>query len=209
VTDELVEAHGKATKLANHLHLPVQSGSNTVLQRMLREYTVEHYLTLLAKMRKANPEIIITTDIIAGFPNETEEEHQATLDLLEKAQFDFIYGYTYSPRKGTKATRINDVLTDDIRLRRLKEIQDHQSKIQAALRSQMLGKTFLVLVEDKKISKGIMKWSGRTSCHRLVHFEGELPETDYQWHWVNVEITSVTALSAQGKFVSDLGKNPQ
>jgi tRNA-2-methylthio-N6-dimethylallyladenosine synthase len=209
VTDELVEAHGKASKLANHLHLPVQSGSNTVLQRMLREYTVEHYLTLLSKMRKANPEIIITTDIIAGFPNETEEEHQATLDLLEKAQFDFIYGYTYSPRKGTKATRINDVLTDDIRLRRLKEIQDHQSKIQTALRSQTLGKTFLVLVEDKKISKGVMKWSGRTSCHRLVHFEGELPETDYQWHWVNVEITSVTALSAQGKFVSDLGKNPQ
>lgn len=209
VTDELVEAHSKATKLANHLHLPVQSGSNTVLQRMLREYTVEHYLTLLSKMRKANPEIIITTDIIAGFPNETEEEHQATLDLLEKAQFDFIYGYTYSPRKGTKATRINDVLTDDIRLRRLKEIQEHQSKIQAALRSQMLGKTFLVLVEDKKVSKGIMKWSGRTSCHRLVHFEGDLPETDYQWHWVNVEITSVTALSAQGKFVADLGKNPQ
>ena len=139
VTDELVEAHRTAKKLANHLHLPVQSGSDTVLQRMLREYTIEHYLTLLAKMRKANPEIIITTDIIAGFPNETEEEHQATLDLLDKAQFDFIYGYTYSPRKGTKATRINDVLTDDIRLRRLKDIQDKQSVIQAALRGQLIG----------------------------------------------------------------------
>lgn len=208
VTDELVEAHRTAKKLANHLHLPVQSGSNTVLQRMLREYTIEHYLTLLEKMRKANPEIIVTTDMIAGFPNETEEEHQATLDLLDKAQFDFIYGYTYSPRKGTKATRMIDALTNDIRLRRLKEIQDKQMKIQAALRSQMIGKTYRVLVEDKNISKGIMKWSGRTSCHRLVHFEGDDPSKDYKWHWVDVEITSVTALSTQGKFLKDLGKNP-
>ncbi len=207
VTDELVEAHRTAKKLANHLHLPVQSGSNTVLQRMLREYTIEHYLTLLEKMRKANPEIIITTDMIAGFPNETEEEHQATIDLLDKAQFDFIYGYTYSPRKGTKATRINDVLTDDIRLRRLKEIQDKQMKIQAALRSQMIGKTYRVLVEAQNISKGIKKWNGRTSCHRLVHFEGDIPEKDYLWHWVDVEITSVTALSTQGKFIRGLGKN--
>jgi tRNA-2-methylthio-N6-dimethylallyladenosine synthase len=173
---------------------------------MLREYTIEHYLTLLAKMRKANPEIIITTDIIAGFPNETEEEHHATMDLLDKAQFDFIYGYTYSPRKGTKATRINDVLTDDIRLRRLKEIQDKQMKIQATLRGEMIGKTYRVLVEDKNISKGVMKWSGRTSCHRLVHFEGDIPDKNYQWHWVDVEITSVTALSTQGKLILDLGK---
>jgi tRNA-2-methylthio-N6-dimethylallyladenosine synthase len=206
VTDELVEAHATAKKLVNHLHLPVQSGSNTVLQRMLREYTIEHYLTLLAKMRKANPDIIITTDMIAGFPNETEEEHQATMDLLVKARFDFIFGYTYSPRKGTKATRINDVLTDDLRLRRLKEIQEKQLYIQAALRSEMIGKTFRILVEAKNVSKGVMKWSGRTSCNRLVHFEGETPENNYQWHWVDLEITSVTALSSQGKLVRDLGK---
>lgn len=207
VSDELVEAHRVSKKLANHLHLPVQSGSNTVLQRMLREYTVEHYLTLLDKMRKANPNIIVTTDMIAGFPNETEEEHKATLELLEKAQFDTIYGYTYSPRKGTKATRMNDVLTDDVRLRRLNEIQDKQLVIQANLRQQMIGKTFRVLVEDKNISKGVQKWSGRTSCHRLVHFEGEA-DVNYQWKWVDVEITSATALSTQGKLIADLGKNP-
>jgi tRNA-2-methylthio-N6-dimethylallyladenosine synthase len=201
VSDELVEAHRVSKKLANHLHLPVQSGSNTVLQRMLREYTVEHYLTLLDKMRQANPNIIITTDMIAGFPNETEEEHQATLDLLDKAQFDTIYGYTYSPRKGTKATRMNDVLTDDVRLRRLNEIQDKQLVIQNNLRQQMIGKTYRVLVEDKNISKGIQKWSGRTSCHRLVHFEGEA-DVNYQWKWVDVEITSATALSTQGKLLT-------
>lgn len=206
VTDDLVEAHATSKKLANHLHLPVQSGSNSVLQRMLREYTVEHYLTLLAKMRKANPEMVITSDIIAGFPNETEEEHQATLKLLKDAQFDNIFAYAYSSRKGTKAARMNDVLTDDIRGRRLREVMDLQLSIQAAIRSQMAGNTYRVLVDGKNVNKGILKWQGRSSCNRIVHFEPETPEKDYQWHWADVEITSATALSTQGKLIKDHGK---
>lgn len=206
VTDDLVEAHRHAKKLANHLHLPVQSGSNTVLQRMLREYTIEHYLTLIQKMRAANPEMIISTDIIAGFPNETEEEHQATMKLLDDAQFDFIYAYSFSSRKGTKAARMNDVLTDDIRGRRLREIQAKQLQIQAEIRSHMVGKTYRILVEEKGLNKGILKWTGRTSCYRLVHFEPESPEKNYLWHWVDVEIISATALSTQGKVVKDWGK---
>ncbi len=208
VTDELIAAHAQAKKLVNHLHLPVQSGSNTVLQRMLREYTVEHYLTLLEKMRKANPEMIITTDIIAGFPNETEEEHLETMKLLDLAQYDFIYGYTFSQRKGTKAARMSDVLTDDIRLRRLREIQDKQLFIQGKIRQEMIGKNYRILVEDKGINKGITKWTGRTSCNRIVHFEPLTLEQDYKWHWVDVEITSATALSTQGRFVRDHGKRP-
>ncbi|MES2527491.1 MAG: tRNA (N6-isopentenyl adenosine(37)-C2)-methylthiotransferase MiaB [Bdellovibrionota bacterium] len=209
VTDDLVEAHAKSKKLANHLHLPVQSGSNTVLQRMLREYTVEHYLTLLQKMRTANPEMIISSDIIAGFPNETEEEHQATLKLLDDAQFDFIYSYAFSPRKGTKAAKMNDAINDEIRGRRLREIQDRQLKIQEKNRQGMIGKTYRVLVEEKGLNKGVTKWTGRTSCYRLVHFEPETPEADYLWHWVDVEITSATALSTQGKIIRDLGKKIQ
>ncbi|MCM2350127.1 MAG: tRNA (N6-isopentenyl adenosine(37)-C2)-methylthiotransferase MiaB [Bacteriovoracaceae bacterium] len=207
VTDDLVEAHGNSKKLANHLHLPVQSGSNTVLQRMLREYTVEHYLTLLAKMRKANPEMVITSDIIAGFPNETEEEHQATLQLLKDAQFDNIYAYAYSSRKGTKAARMNDALTDDIRGRRLREVMDLQLTIQANIRAGMIGKTYRVLVDGKNISKGVLKWQGRSSCNRIVHFEPQTPDHDYQWHWVDVEITSATALSTQGTIIKDHGKS--
>lgn len=206
VSDELIEAHASSKKLANHLHLPVQSGSNSVLQRMLREYTIEHYLGLLTKMRKANPEIVITTDMIAGFPNETEEEHQDTLKLLDAAQFDFIYAYTYSTRKGTKAARMSDILTDDIRGRRLREIQDKQMKIQENIRQGMIGKTYRVLVEDKGTNKGVIKWTGRTSCNRIVHYEPENPEMDYKWHWVDVEITSATALSTQGRIIRDLGK---
>jgi tRNA-2-methylthio-N6-dimethylallyladenosine synthase len=88
MSDELIAAHASSSKLANHVHLPVQSGSNTVLQRMLRQYTVEHYLGLLEKLRKANPEIVLSTDIIAGFPNETQAEHEDTLKLLKAAQYD-------------------------------------------------------------------------------------------------------------------------
>ncbi|WPU64413.1 tRNA (N6-isopentenyl adenosine(37)-C2)-methylthiotransferase MiaB [Peredibacter starrii] len=206
VTDDLVEAHANSKKLANHLHLPVQSGSNTVLQRMLREYTVEHYLSLLAKMRKANPEMVITSDIIAGFPNETEEEHQQTLQLLKDAQFDNIYAYAYSSRKGTKAARMNDVLTDDIRGRRLREVMDLQLSIQAEIRRGMTGKTYRVLVDGKNINKGVQKWQGRTSCNRIVHFEPANPEQDYMWNWVDVEITSATALSTQGTLIKEYGK---
>jgi tRNA-2-methylthio-N6-dimethylallyladenosine synthase len=210
VTDDLVEAHANSKKLANHLHLPVQSGSNTVLQRMLREYTVEHYLTLLAKMRKANPNMMITSDMIAGFPNETEEEHEATLDLIKKARFDNIFSYTYSSRKGTKAARMDDVLNDDIRGRRLREIMKLQLSIQAELRAEMVGKTFRILVEKKSFAKGaekgVQKWQGRTSCNRIVHFQPESLEQDFMWHWVDVDITTSTALATQGNLVKDLGK---
>jgi len=208
VSDELVAAHASANKLANHLHLPVQSGSNTVLQRMLREYTVEHYLSLLEKMRRANPKIVITTDIIAGFPNETEEEHLDTVKLLNTARFDFIYGYYYSPRKGTKAARMNDVLDNEIRRRRLNEIQDLQLKIQSDIRKEMAGQTYRVLVEKQQTNKGQTKWHGRTSCNRLVHFDAPIEGQDMQWHWVDVLVDSSTALSAQGTVIKDLGKNP-
>lgn len=205
VSDELIAVHGSSKKLANHLHLPVQSGSNTVLQRMLREYTVEHYLGLLEKLRKANPNIIITSDIIAGFPNETQEEHQDTLKLLSLAQFDFIFSYTFSARQGTKASRMEDILTDDLRGKRLREIQDHQLKIQADIRKQMIGKTFLMLVEDEHTMKGVAKWKGRTSCNRIIHFSGE-PGVNYKHHWVEVEVTDSTALSSQGILKRHIGR---
>jgi tRNA-2-methylthio-N6-dimethylallyladenosine synthase len=208
MSDELIAAHGACKKLANHVHLPVQSGSNTVLQRMLREYTVEHYLGLLEKLRKANPEIVISSDIIAGFPNETEEEHRDTLKLLDAAQYDFIYSYAFSARKGTKAARMKDILTEDVRGRRLREIQAHQLKIQEAVRADMVGKTFRMLVDEKNTFKNETKWKGRTNCYRIVHFKPENEEIDYKWHWVDVKVTSATALSCQGELVRDLGKKP-
>lgn len=203
ISDELIEVHGKSKKLSNHLHLPVQSGSNTVLQRMLRQYSIEHYLERLARLREANPDIVISTDIIAGFPNETEEEHRDTLKLLDAAQYDFIYSYNYSSRPGTKAARMKDVLTKDIRGRRLREIQKYQLDIQEKIRKEMEGKTYRVLVEGKSSMKGITKWKGRTSCFRIVHIERD---EDLQWNWVDVKVTSATALSCQGEIVKIHGR---
>ena len=206
VSDELIAVHGKSKKLSKHLHLPVQSGSKSVLERMYREYTPEHYLGLLEKLRAAQPEIVLSTDIIAGFVNETEEEHKETLDLLDKAQFDFIYSYVYSPRAKTRAAKMEDLLPDDIKGERLREIQAHQLKIQDKIRQTMIGKTFRMLVEDFGTMGGIKKWKGRTNCNRIVHFKPENEETDFKWHWVDVKVTSATALSCQGDLILDSGK---
>ncbi len=206
VSDELIAIHGSSKKLSKHLHLPVQSGSATVLERMHREYTPEHYLGLLAKLRAAQPEIVISTDIIAGFLNETEEEHKATLDLLDKAQFDFIYSYVYSPRAKTSAAKMDDKLPNDVKGERLREIQAHQLKIQNTIHQTMIGKVFRVYVDSDGNMGGIKKWKGRTNCNRIVHFVPENTDKDYKWHWVDVKITSATALSTQAELILDLGK---
>ena len=206
VSDELIEVHGKAKKLSKHLHLPVQSGSKSVLERMLREYTPEHFLGLCRKLRKAQPEIVLSTDIIVGFPNETEEEFQDTLKLLDKAQFDFIYSYVYSPRKGTKSAKMADTLPDDVRGERLRYLQKYQLGIQEKLRAPLKGQIMRVLVDGQSQQKGIKKWKGRTNCNRIVHFSPDKLEKNYLWHWVDVEITKATSLSCIGDIVQDYGR---
>lgn len=206
VTDELIEVHGKAKKLSKHLHLPVQSGSKAVLERMLREYTPEHFLGLCEKLRKARPEIVLSTDIIVGFPNETDEEFKDTLKLLDKAQFDFIYSYVFSSRKGTKAEKMADTLSDDLRGERLRYLQKYQLGIQKKLRAPLKGQTMRILVDGQSHQKGIKKWKGRTNCNRIVHFEPQEREKNYLWHWVDVKINLATALSCVGEAVRDHGK---
>jgi tRNA-2-methylthio-N6-dimethylallyladenosine synthase len=206
ISDELIMVHGISKKLSKHLHLPVQSGSNTVLKRMNREYTIEHYLDRVNKLREVQPEIVVSTDIIAGFVNETQAEHEDTLKLLTDAKFDFIYSYAYSKRNKTRAARMEDHLTDDIRGARLREIQAHQLKIQAVVRKEMEGKTFRILVEGKNTFKGETKWKGRTNCNRIIHFLPQDPEVNLQWNWVDVKVISTTALSCQGEMITSLGK---
>ncbi len=206
VTPELIKIHKFSKKLAPHLHLPVQSGSNTVLKRMLRQYSVEHYLNLIAELRAVNPHMVITSDIIAGFPNETEAEHADTLKLLKMAKFDNIFSYAFSVRRGTKAAKMQDVLTDDIRSKRLRELQLLQLSVQETNRKEMVGKTFKMLVDGQSDMKGIQKWKGRTPCNRLVHFINPLESANLMWNWVDVKVTSATALSCQGELVHVYGK---
>ncbi len=195
LSDELIEAHQKVKKLANHLHLPVQSGSNSVLKRMKRKHSIEHYFVLLEKLRKANPKLVISSDIIVGFPNETQEEYLDTIKLLDIACFDFIYSYQFSPRKGTAAYNMEDRLPKEEKRKRLIELQKHQLEIQAKLRVKMVGETFRVLVEDFDIKT--KKYSGRSSCNRIIHFSAP-NDLDLKWKWVDVEVISATALSSQG-----------
>jgi tRNA-2-methylthio-N6-dimethylallyladenosine synthase len=206
VSDDLIKVHGESKKLSNHLHLPVQSGSNTVLKRMLREYSVEHYLGLLDKLRISNPNIVISSDIIAGFPNETEEEHQDTLKLLEKANFDFIYSYVFSPRRGTKAAKIEDVLTKDIKGRRLREIQAFQLKVQEKERAKMLHNTYRVLIDGQSTLHGQKRWKGRTNCFRIVHIDNLDTDSNHMWNWVDVKITKATSLCCNGDAVEVYGR---
>lgn len=206
VTSDMIDVHRTSKKLAPHLHLPVQSGANTVLKRMLRQYSIEHYLSLLDQLRKANPNMVITSDIIAGFPNETEREHHETLEMLKVAKFDSIFSYAFSVRRGTKAAKMQDILTEDVRHKRLREIQLLQLEIQADVRKDMVGKTYKLLVEGQSEMKGIKKWKGRTPCNRLVHFEANQDLNSLQWCWVDVKITSATALSCQGELVYSYGK---
>ena len=206
VSDELIKVHGESKKLAKHLHLPVQSGSADVLKRMHREYTPEHYLGLLEKLRKAQPEIVLGTDIIVGFVNESDQEYQMTLDLLDQAQFDSIYSYAYSERPKTRAANMKDSLSDETRGQRLRYLQQYQLRIQEKIRAGLVGQTKRVLVDGVGKMGGIKKFKGRTSCNRVVHFQPENSEQDLQWHWLDVEITSATALSCQGKVIHDYGR---
>jgi len=201
LTDRLIELHGSSKTLSRHLHLPIQSGSNTVLERMNRKYTREHYLGLLAKLRKSRPDIVISTDLIVGYPNETEEEFLDTMRLLDEGQFDFIYSYKFSPRKNTLAFKIKDQLKDEIKRKRLRILQLHQLEIQRNIREQLVGKKMMVLVEGKSYMKNVLKWGGRTNCNRLIHFIPKDKEADYRWKWVNLEVISATALSLQGKLL--------
>ena len=200
VSDELIGAHGELEKLSGHLHLPVQSGSDAVLQRMGREYSVAHYLGLLDKLRAACPGIVLTTDIIVGFVNETEEEFAATLELLDRAQYDSIYSYAYSPRPKTRASRLKDCLTDEVRGQRLRHLQGYQLDIQRKIRRKLVGREFPILIDGHSRKGGNKKWRGRTDCNRVVH----IPSTDgrdYKWKWKRVKITEAHALSLQGTFL--------
>ncbi len=200
MSDELIEFHGVSKKLVSHIHLPVQSGSNSVLKRMKRKYTREHYLKILEKLRTVKSDIVISSDIIVSFPNETEGEFKDTLDLLDRAQFDFIYAYNFSPRAGTYAFDMKDDLTAEIRKYRLPYLQNYQLDIQKRLRQKLVGTVKTILVEGSSEYKGEKQWKGRSNCNRLIHFKGK-KDQNYQWHWVDVKINYSSALSCQGELI--------
>ena len=199
LSDKLIAAFAECDKLCNYIHLPVQAGSSSVLRRMNRKYTREQYLELVKKLREAVPGIAISTDIIVGFPGETEEDFCETLSLAEEIQYDSAFTFLYSPRRGTPAADYENQIPEDVkheRFNRLVEVMNRGSK---ARNAAFVGRVCRVLVDgpDKK-SSGIL--NGRTEEFKLVDFEG--PE-ELIGSMVDVEITASNTFSLQGRIVSE------
>lgn len=172
LSDELISVMAKEEKICPHLHLPLQSGSTAVLKKMNRHYTKEGYLTLVRKLRKALPDISLTTDIIVGFPGETEEDFEETLDVIRQVEFDGAFTFLYSRRTGTPAASMEDQIPEEIakeRFNRLLELVHETSKKKI---DRFTGRTLPVLVEEKDTQlSGYL--TGRLPSNLVVHFAGD------------------------------------
>lgn len=167
LSDKLLYTIAEHDNICNYIHLPVQSGSNRILELMNRTYTIEHYLNLIDKARKIIPGVSFSTDIIAGFPTETEEDHRMTLDVMKHVRYDGAYMFKYSPREGTKAYNMKDDVPEEIKLRRLNEIIELQQKISYEINQQLINKEEVILVEGfSKKSEEFL--SGRTDTNKVV-----------------------------------------
>ncbi len=203
-TDPMIAAVAAHGNISPYLHLPVQSGSNRVLRRMGRGYTVEEYLGLIGRLRAARQGLALSTDLIVGFPGETEDDFQRTLDLVERVGFASVFAFKYSPRPDTAAIRLpaaDEVPREDAD-DRLQRIFAAQSVIQRLLNEELVGRTFDLLVTGWSRRPGYQ--AGRTDCHRIVHFP--VPEEPLQAG----TLTRIRALEAydhslRGEVVSGRG----
>jgi tRNA-2-methylthio-N6-dimethylallyladenosine synthase len=182
---DIVEALDREPKLCDHIHLPVQSGSTKVLRAMARTYTREEYLEKIALIRGAKRAISITTDIIVGFPGETDEDFAETLSMLDEAQYDGVFGFKYSPRPNTPSLALNDPISEEIKGRRLAMIQEKQRVIQTARNLAMLGQELDVFVSNK--SRRENQWSGHTTSNRVISFSSK--EKELLGSYVRVKVT--------------------
>lgn len=171
LSDELIAVMGKSKKICHHLHLPLQSGSSRILKEMNRRYDKEKYLELVRKIRLAVPDISLTTDIIVGFPGETEEDFKETLDVVRQADYDTAFTFIYSKRTGTPAASMPDQVPEDVvkeRFDRLLALVQEKGREQS---SRFTGTVQEVLVEEESKEPGI--FTGRTEHNLLVHFPAD------------------------------------
>jgi len=194
-TPDIVEAIEGQPKICDHVHLPVQSGSTRVLRTMQRTYSREEYLEKIAMMRGANRPIAITTDIIVGFPGETESDFEETISLLEEVQYTGLFAFKYSPRPNTPSLSMNDAIPEEEKGRRLAVVQEKQREIQAAGNAELAGRTFEVLVSGK--SRREYQWSGYTTSHRMISFASQ--ERELLGTYVQVRVTGAGPNSLVGE----------
>lgn len=194
MTDELLDTVAALPKVCEHIEVPNQAGDDVVLQRMKREYTMAGYAALIERIRRRMPQVAIATDIIVGFPGETEAQFQATLDTLAELKLDVCHVAMYSPRPGTVSAKM---LPDDVpaeeKKRRLDAVNTLQEQIVADINARLLGQTVEILVEEKQRGR----WKGRTRTNKLVFFEDELGR-DWHGQLAEVEITWTGPWSLRG-----------
>lgn len=198
-SDKLIDTMALSSKLCNHVHLPVQAGSNKILKAMNRGYTREGYLELAEKIQAKIPGVSLTTDIIVGFPGETEEDFQDTLDLLTQVRFDSAFTFMYSSRKGTKAASIKDDVTAEMKKERLDRLMEVQNEISLELNLPLVGQQVEILVDTRdKGRHGGTIFSGRTTTNKIVVIE-DPGDLELMAKTVKVEITEAKTWSLKGK----------
>jgi len=184
--DHLIEVLARGGNLVEHIHLPVQSGSNEILKRMSRKYTREHFLELVRKIRAAIPDVVLTTDIIVGFPGETEAQFEETLSLVREAKFASAFTFIYSPREGTPAAEMADDVPYEVKQKRLLRLNELIAQLALESNQALDGQEVEVLVEgESKTKPGVL--SGRTRTNKLIHFEGP---TSWIGQFVRVRVTA-------------------
>lgn len=198
-TDDIVEVYKDTPELVSFLHLPVQSGSDRILTLMKRPHTALEYKSIIRKLRKARPDIEISSDFIVGFPGETDEDFTKTMELIEQVNFDMSFSFIYSPRPGTPAADLPDDVTEETKKQRLYILQDRINQHAMQFSRRMLNSEQRILVEGPS-KKNPMELRGRTENNRVVNFEGS-PELIGQF--VDVLITDVFPNSLRGKLVRD------
>ncbi|MFI3256222.1 MAG: tRNA (N6-isopentenyl adenosine(37)-C2)-methylthiotransferase MiaB [Psittacicella sp.] len=196
-SDDIIEAYVDIPELCDFLHLPVQSGSDDILNAMKRGYTSLEYKSIIRKLRKVRPNMHISSDFIVGFPGETDEDHEKTMDLIRKVNFDMSFSFIFSARPGTPAADLPDDTPEEVKKQRLQELQ-HQINVQAQLFSrEMLGATQRVLVEGVS-KKNVMELTGKSEFNRAVNFVGS---PDLIGKFVDVKITDVFQNSLRGEII--------
>jgi tRNA-2-methylthio-N6-dimethylallyladenosine synthase len=199
MSEKLLRTIAENSNICSYIHLPLQSGSSRILDEMNRNYTREHYVKLVKKIKEIIPDVALSTDIIAGFPTETEEDHQETLEVMREIEYDGAYMFKYSPRENTKAWNMGDHIPDDVKGRRLTEIIDIQREISFRKNSQHVGQTHWVLVEGPS-KRSDEEWMGRTDSNKTVIFpKGTFEVGDY----VETRIYSVTSATLFGTVIDN------
>ncbi len=194
---ELIDAIFDCEKVAKHLHLPVQSGSDDVLRRMNRRYTAEKYLGIVNDIRSRDPEFSLTTDLIVGFPDETDEDFEATLNIMRTVKYDNIYSFIYSKRSGTRAAEMPDAVSEEEKGKRMRRLLEVQREISTEFYKRFIGRRMRVLVDDKaKKREGFL--TGKSSEFIIVEFEGD---ESLIGRFVDVEVTGAMNWAVTGRVI--------